>query len=74
MKLRPFIFLLSIMLLSLSKVKASGDDFPAFANHQAELMQTAYEKRDVKAYGKLLDELKDKYDHLDAMYKRGYVH
>jgi len=73
MKLRPFILLLSIILLSLSKVKAS-DDFPTFANHQAELMQTAYEKRDVKVYGKLLDELKDKYDHLDVMYKRGYLH
>ena len=72
MKPRPFILLFAIFLFTFSVVKAENKEFDAFAKHQHDLLHDAYVKRDVKIYGKLLDELLDKYNHLGPADKKDF--
>ena len=61
MKLKTFILLLALNCLVIFRGFADNKEFENFANNQSKLMNAAYEKRDPKAYGKLLDEFKAKY-------------
>jgi hypothetical protein len=72
MKPRPFILLFAIFLFTFSAVKAENKEFDTFAKHQHDLLHDAYVKRDVKTYGKLLDELLDKYNQLGPADKKDF--
>src|ERR1700761_2145313 len=63
---------LVLCFLAFQQVKASDGGFDNFARHQHDLMNAAYEKRDVKTYGILLDELLAKYNSLSPQDKKTY--
>ena len=73
--MRPKIFLLVLALIGIISVKGFAENkaFENFAQHQSELMHQAYEKRDLKIYGQLLDEFKSKYNQLPASDQKLYV-
>ena len=76
MKLRSFILLLLIFTSSVSFARADNKEFESFANYQHILMNTAYQKHDVKAYGALLDKFLVKYKQLspaDQKFYNGFV-
>lgn len=73
MKLKITAFLLTLCsFISVNSI-AENKEFENFAQHQSQLMHQAYEKRDVKGYGQLLDEFKNKYDQLTANDKKLYA-
>jgi len=70
-KICAFILILSCFI-SVNSF-AENKEFETFAQHQSQLMQQAYEKRDLKAYGQLLDEFKSKYNQLPAADQKLYA-
>jgi len=69
------IYVLTIVLCFLFSFNsfAENKEFENFAQHQSQLMQQAYEKRDLKTYGQLLDEFKSKYNQLTAADQKLYA-
>ncbi len=72
MKLKTLTLLLLLNCLVIFRVFADNKEFENFAANQSKLMNEAYEKRDPKAYGKLLDEFKAKYDKLSPQDQKNY--
>jgi len=72
MKKRSFTLLL-IMFTLFSAAKATDKGFEDYAKHQQGLLVSAYEKRDVNAYSKLLDDFLDKYNRLAPADQKVYV-
>ncbi|HTK22250.1 MAG TPA: transglutaminase-like domain-containing protein [Mucilaginibacter sp.] len=73
--MKPKIYALVLILSCFISINsfAENKEFETFAQHQSQLMQQAYEKRDLKAYGQLLDEFKSKYNQLPAADQKLYV-
>jgi len=69
------IYFLTIVLCFLFSFNsfAENKEFENFAQHQSQLMQQAYEKRDLRTYGQLLDEFKSKYNQLTAADQKQYM-
>ena len=73
MKLKALTFLLILNCIIVFRGFAENKEFETFANTQSKLMNEAYEKRDLKAYGQLLDEFKNKYNQLSAADQKLYA-
>ena len=73
MKPLSLILFAIIFCFSFSIAKAENKEFDDFARHQHDLLNTAYEKHDVKTYSKLLDELLEKYNKLNAVDQKDYL-
>ncbi|MGZ3813628.1 MAG: TPR end-of-group domain-containing protein [Mucilaginibacter sp.] len=73
MKIKTFTLLLILNCLIAFRGFAEDKEFENYAQHQNQLMNQAYEKRDVKAYGLLLGEFKNKYGKLSAADQKLYV-
>jgi hypothetical protein len=69
------IYFLTIVLCFLFSFNsfAENKEFENFAQHQSQLMRQAYEKRDLRTYGQLLDEFKSKYNQLTAADQKQYM-
>jgi len=73
MKLKALTFLLVLNCIIVFRAFAENKEFETFANNQSKLMNDAYEKRDPKTYGQLLDEFKNKYSQLSAADQKLYA-
>ena len=73
MKMKSLALLFVLNFLIAFSVIAENKEFENFARRQSQLMQQAYEKKDIKAYGQLLTEFKGKYDQLSAGDQKLYV-
>src|SRR5258708_39427111 len=73
MKIKAFTLLFILNCLITVNSFAVDKEFENFAQHQSQLMNQAYEKRDVKAYGQLLDEFQSKYSKLSPGDQKLYV-
>src|SRR5579872_1818269 len=73
--MKPKIYAFALILSCFISINsfAENKEFENFAQHQSELMHQAYEKRDLKAYGQLLDEFKSKYNHLPVADQKLYA-
>ena len=73
--MKPKIYALVLILSCFISVNsfAENKEFENFAQHQNKLMTQAYEKRDLKTYGQLLDEFKSKYNKLSATDQKLYA-
>jgi len=72
MKIIKFTLILTMLFFMLSNAEAENKEFTTYANHQHELLHNAYVNKDVKTYGILLEDLKNKYSKLSTADQKNY--